>query len=150
MSDAISDVVLMREDIDASNGKPGIQVECMNAQCGLRSAKAFNHPVYMIEFRDTRAWVVDKLDAMGMPAHCIRYYHHEGDEQKEFDAKGGKRRLIKSGRVRKTITLYAPTNSVKHIANPNPRKRVEKGRTKRDDKNKLAFARFVRAGILAA
>jgi hypothetical protein len=143
MSDATQAVTLTREQIDAFNGKPGVGIECMNAHCALRQRDLFPHEAYMIEFIDTRAYVVDKLTAQGFPAHCIRYYHHEGDEQKEFDAPGGKQKLIQSGRVKKTITLLAPTKSTKHIPNPNPRPRMEGER--KSHKRHGSFARFLRS-----
>src|SRR5262245_19067216 len=105
MSDATSEVELHREVIDLKNGIRGTAVECMNAQCGLRLARAFSHPVFLVEFTDTRAFVVDKLNRQGMPVHCVRYYHHEGDEQREFDKKGGKQKLVRSGKAKKTFKL---------------------------------------------
>lgn len=150
MSDAVKPVVLERREIDAFNGKPGLAIECMNAQCANRLHKAFPHPVHYTEFTDTRAYVVDKLDRDGHPAHLIRYYHHEGDEQKEFDRKGGKQRLIRSGKVNKTFALLAPTASTKHLASIEPGigKGGQLGPRNSRTHRKGSFARATRAGIL--
>ena len=128
MSDAKTDVMLHRLPVDARNGIPRMGVECMNAQCGLREAEKFPHPVFLMEFSDTRAFAVDRLNAQGMPAHCVRYYHHQMDEQREFDKPGGKRRLLATGLIEKDIHLLAPTKSTRHIPNPDPQSRNEKGR----------------------
>jgi hypothetical protein len=129
MSDAKTNVKLHRLPVDAYNGIPGMAMECMNSQCGLREAEKFTeHRVFLMEFTDTRAFVVDRLNAQGMPAHCVRYYHHQMDEQREFDKPGGKQRLLAAGLVEKDIHLLAPTKSTRHIPNPNPRPRNENGR----------------------
>lgn len=149
MSDATRPVTLSRKELDAYNGKPGLQMECMNAQCGLRLKDAFPHKVYMIEFADTRCFVVDRVNKQGHPTHVVRYYHHEGGEQKEFDVPGGKSRLINSGRVDKDIKLLVPTRSIRHVRNTKPRARVEVG-ARLTGKRKRSFARALRAGILSA
>jgi hypothetical protein len=145
MSDAEWPVTLDREEIDVYEGVPGSAVRCANSQCANRLESAFPHPVYLVEFTDTRAFVVDRVSKRtGEPVHCIRYYHHEGDEQREFDMPGGKERMIRERRVRKTFNLLAPTASIQHRANPNPRPRVEGERVKRTGP-KLSLARYERS-----
>jgi hypothetical protein len=122
-SDAKHPVDLEREEVDLLNGIPGMALECANAQCGLRLHDKFPHDVFMLEFDDSRAFAVDRMTKDNMPAHCIRYYHHEGDEQKEFDKPGGKRRLIKTGRAKKIVRLLAPTASTKHLPPKKPGRR---------------------------
>lgn len=150
MSDAVKPVTLERKEADAFNGKPGYAVECMNAQCGLREMGKFPHPVHLIEFTDSRCFVVDKVNKAGQPLHCVRYYHHDGDEQKEFDLPGGKQRLIKSGRVNKPLVLLAPTSSTKHKSKRKPTVQLkddEQKIRKRTGKRKASFARALRSGV---
>ena len=130
----------------AINGKPGFALSCMNAKCGEAEAHKFPHPVFAIEFTTTRCYVVDKLKSDGTPAHCVEYYHHEGDDQNQFDK--DKRALLRSGRVEKKIVLLPPTRSTRHERNPNPRERKEEG--KRAPMRRGSFARLISAGIVRA
>lgn len=123
--DAKTAVTLDRVEGDLTTGIPGSIMECMNANCGTRLAARFPHPLHLLEFTDTRAFAADRKNGRGIPTHLVRYYHHEGDEQKEFDKPGGKQKLLASGRAKKTFQLLPPSPSVKHIKNPNAKKRKE-------------------------
>lgn len=147
MSDAWLPVDLTREERDAFNGKPGYAVECMNAQCGLREAGKFPHAVHLIEFTDSRAFVVDKVSKSGQPLHCIRYTHSNGDEQKEFDKPGGKKKLIATGLVERILRLLPPTDGTRH--RPHGGRRPGAGPVPGSKHpRKGSFARALRRGLM--
>lgn len=107
-SNAKSTVTLDRKLGDLLAGDEGLAITCANAQCALRLAeKAFPHPVYLAEFTDKRAYIVDRLSPQGVPSHCVVYHHEQGNFQKEYDTKG-KNRLAKMSGVEKTFRLIPP------------------------------------------
>lgn len=106
VSDAKETVTLNRTVANVLAGTEGMSISCANADCALKSG-AFPHPVYMAAFSDNRAFVVDKLDKRGVPSHCVRYAHNEGEFQKEYDPKG-KQRLAKTSGVEKAFVLTPP------------------------------------------
>lgn len=144
MSDALEPVTLCRNMDDLYNGTAGIACECWLAQTGHRLKKRFPHPVYMVEFTRSRAFVVDQLDRKGWPAHCVRYYHHEGDDIDEFDRPGGKEALIAAGKAAKVFTLLAPTKSTKHEGRTTDRVRGPEG-PRNTVQRKGSIARFQKA-----
>lgn len=108
MSQPKASVRLDRTEADVIAGKAGIAVACADMKCAERNSKSFPHPVYLAEFTKTRAYFVDKLDKDGQPKHCICYAHDDGEWIVKFDQPGGKKKLIRSGDVERTITLTPP------------------------------------------
>lgn len=145
---AAQPVVLSREMIDIMAGTEGMAVTCANAQCALRqNGTAFPHSVYMAEFTDNRAYIVDKLNVRGEPSSCVVYSHNEGAFQKQFDTKG-KNKLAKMSGVEKRFVLYppaprnAPGHGISHGGTSGPN-----GKARKTPMSKGAIARAERAGI---
>lgn len=107
-SDAKATVRLSRSEADVIQGKPGVALACANAKCAMGSNGVFPHRVYLAEFTHSCAFIVDRIDRQGQPAHCIRYRHDDGSWIKKFDVPGGKIKLIRSGDAERNITLSPP------------------------------------------
>lgn len=73
--DATAEVVVERTLADILTATPGSDLDCMNSRCirAQRNRHAFPHPVFIVSTIKSRVYVVDKLDAGGVPAHAIRY-----------------------------------------------------------------------------
>ena len=73
--DAAADVVVERTLADILTATPGSDLECMNSVCirAQRNRRVFPHPVFIVSTIKSRVYVVDKLDASGLPAHAVRY-----------------------------------------------------------------------------
>lgn len=140
VKNAKQNISIERIDLDAYNGKPGSVVECMNAQCGHRNKDKFPHPFYFIEITRSRAFVVDKVNAMGHPVSCVRYdvAHRDANETREFDTPGGKTRMIKEGRIRRTIHFLIPR---KKNFNTKPHKSVPLTDADREKRSMLKVPR---------
>jgi hypothetical protein len=146
--DAKSSVTLSRTIKDVLAGTAGMAVTCANSMCALReNGNAFPHDVFMVEFTDTRAYVVSKLNKNGVPVQCYRYAHKEGAFQKLYDTKG-KNRLAKMSGVEKDFVLTpppvqrrAPGQGVSHGGTSGPNGRAGKVMSRK------AVARAERAGI---
>ncbi len=111
VENATSYVYLERKLEDVQNGVEGESGSCMDAYCALREKGKFSHPVYMVEFNRGRLYVVDQLDANDDPIHCIRYSHNDSEGVKMFD-KMGRKGIIESGQVEKTIICMPPPRKV--------------------------------------
>ena len=107
-SDAKSVVRMSRAEADVFRGKPGIAVACADARCAMESDGIFPHPVYLAEFTRSHAYIVDRLDRQGQPAHCVKYEHDDGEWIRKFDAPGGKAKLLRSGNAERVVTLRVP------------------------------------------
>lgn len=139
-------VTLSREMVDVMKGTEGMAVTCANALCALRmNGAAFPHPVYLAEFTDNRAYVVDKLDKRGVPISCVVYAHGEGEFQKEFDTKT-KQRLAKMSGVEKQFMLR-PIGVRQGTAKQPHHSPGGTGTKRKTVMGKGAIARAMRAGI---
>jgi hypothetical protein len=143
---ATSSVILSRTLGDIASGTEGMSITCANAECALRqNGEAFPHPVYLAEFTDNRAYIVDKLNKQGVPISCVVYAHKQGKFQKQFDTKG-KRSLAKMSGAEGFFVLSPigkRTGSSKPQPNPGGRYGTRKSAISRG-----AIARAARAGIV--
>lgn len=150
---ATSTVTLNRSVADLQKGDEGLAISCANAQCALReNSHAFPHPVFLAEFTDKRAYIVDKLDRRGVPMSCVVYHHDQGKFQKQYDTKK-KNSLVKMSGVEKAFTLVPPYYSAApgqgtskdrgHSGTPG----AERERKRRAAASRGATARARRAGI---
>ncbi len=67
---------------------------CAGAVCTQRHSHRFPHPVHYIDWTQSRAYVITKLDKLGMPAECISYVHHDNVAEL-FDKPSGYKQLLK-------------------------------------------------------
>lgn len=72
----------------------GDATRCAGAVCGKRLAYLFPHPVLFIDWTQSRAYVVTKLDKNGMPSECVCYIHRD-EVAKLFDRPSGYKQLLK-------------------------------------------------------
>ncbi len=150
--DAKSPVVISRTMADVMAGAEGLSVTCANAVCALRQdGETIGHPVYMAEFTDNRAYLVDRLDRRGAPSSCVRYAHNEGKFQKQFDTKR-KGMLAKMSGIEKHVVLSPPPATIPKGLGTSPYRGHSgtPGATrerKRQVLAKGAIARALRAGI---
>lgn len=148
--DAKTSVLLHRKVEDVLRGTQGLAISCGNAQTALRECDQFPHAVHFTSFTDTRAYIVDRLDARGVPASCIKYAHNQGDFQKQFDTKS-KRTLAKMSGVEKTFILSPPPEPTAPGEGTSPR-RDHSGTPgwTRQKRNVLRgdLARAIRAGVI--
>jgi len=144
---ATSNVILSRTLTDVMSGTEGLSVTCANAECALRqNGEAFPHPVYLAEFTDNRAYIVDKLDKRGVPSSCVVYAHNQGKFQKQFDTKG-KRQLAKMSGVEGMFVL-SPIGQRTGGADRTNSGGTQRGHAKRKTEiTRGAVARAMRAGI---
>jgi hypothetical protein len=73
--DATKEVVVERKLIDIFKGTPGNHLLCMNSICirAQRNRHVFPHDVFIVSTIQSRVYIVDVLDAAGLPAHAVRY-----------------------------------------------------------------------------
>ena len=116
---------MTRTAADVLAGKQGIAVACANALCATTHSNLFPHPVYMAEFTHRHAFIVDRVDRKGQPSHCIKYRHDDQTWIQEFDAPGGKKKLLKSGQAERVVTLDPPAPRVSQAGKNAPRGRAE-------------------------
>lgn len=140
-------VILSRTLQDVLSGSErGMAVACANAQCALReNGNAFPHPVFMAEFTDNRAYIVDKLDKRGVPKSCVVYAHSEGKFQKQFDTKS-KNQLAKMSGLEKRFIL-TPVTVHKTPGKSGTRSPLY-GKKRSIAVNKGSIARALRAGLV--
>jgi hypothetical protein len=146
---ATSSVILSRTLGDVAAGTEGMSITCANAECALRqNGETFPHPVYLAEFTDNRAYIVDKLNKQGVPTSCVVYAHNQGKFQKQFDTKG-KRSLAKMSGAEGFFVLSpirqsrSPGKGVSHGGTSGPN-----GKARKTQINRGAIARAARAGIV--
>jgi hypothetical protein len=106
---AKKDVVMLRSDHDALTATKGSTIACMNANCAMRQASLFPHPVYLVAFTRGACYVVDRINKGGVPIHAVAYEHSNSKDIGIHD-KVGPKKLLELGRATKTITLRAPRN----------------------------------------
>lgn len=131
----------------ASNGQ-GNSLNCAMAVCSKAHGEAFPHPFHFVDWLDSRAYFVTKVNSAGMPSECVVYSHHDS-VAKLFDTRPGMKKLLKTlnDRGPLTVTLYPPKVRAreKGRARGNPtgeRKRLIKGTVARG-----AVRRFQRASV---
>ena len=68
---------------------------CAGAICLSDHADAFGHKVEgHLDFQYARAFLVSKLDKIGLPAECYAYEHDHADIAKLNDSHGGQQKLL--------------------------------------------------------
>lgn len=135
------------EESLANNGQGNTQ-KCAMTVCSRAHAAAFPHPFYFVDWLDSRAYFVTRVNSSGLPAECVVYSHHDS-VAKLFDTRPGMKKLLKTIKEKGplTITLYPPEVYAreKGRARGNPtgeRKRLIKGAVARG-----AIKRFYRASL---
>ena len=103
-------VEMTRTSADVIHSKRGATVGCTNSNCAVRSAAsgAFPHPVYLAIFVKTSAYIVDKLDRNGQPAHVVWYKHNDAVSVELNDKVLSRRALLRQLDMRKTVVLSPP------------------------------------------
>lgn len=159
-SDAKKDLTFNRIVQDARNGKPGLVGECMDFKTCERLKHEFPHPAYYAEFTADRSWIVDKINKLKHPLHCVRYVRPRQDRKdiRAFDKPGAKKAIV-AGRtdvvVERPIRLLAP--KPRHKKNPWGGKPHEEKRDKSHRKPAVrvgepeprgALSRKLKAGLL--
>lgn len=131
----------------ASNGQ-GNSLHCAMAVCSKAHGEAFPHPFHFVDWLDSRAYFVTKVNSAGLPSECVVYTHHDS-VAKLFDTRPGMKKLLKTLQERGdlTVTLYPPKVRAREPNRPrgNPtgeRKRLIKGAVARG-----AVKRFIRASM---
>ena len=83
----------VRQSIKANGA--GSTSACVAAICMARTADAFSHSVEgHVDFNYTRAFVVSKLDKIGLPSECYAYEHSRKDIAFLNDTPGGQKKLL--------------------------------------------------------
>lgn len=78
VSEATHIVKIKRSDFDVDWSKAGSTIGCVNAVCAQRlGERAFPHPVKLAVFTASRAYIVDRVDAIGRPTHAVWYAHDD-------------------------------------------------------------------------
>lgn len=131
----------------ANNGQGNTQ-KCAMAVCSRAHGNEFPHPFHFVDWLDSRAYFVTRVNSVGLPAECVAYTHHDS-VAKLFDTRPGMRKLLKTleDRGPLTITLYPPKVRARELGRAcgNPtgeRKRLIKGAVARG-----AVKRFIRASL---
>jgi hypothetical protein len=70
--DAKQEVIIERSLADILQAVPGNALDCMNSRCirADRNRHVFSHPVFIVSTIKSRVYIVDQLDAAGLPAHA--------------------------------------------------------------------------------
>lgn len=90
------ELVVTAEDVRRSLSSDGVgnTQTCTMAVCALRHASKFAHNVQgYIDWQYSRAYVVSKVGADGLPSECF-VYRHDSEIAKLNDSTGGQRRLL--------------------------------------------------------
>ena len=92
-------------------GGVGNTAICSAAICTTQHADVFPHPVEgHIDFTYTRAFLVSKIDKIGLPVECYAYEHKHEDIARLNDTKGGQKKLLerirRDGPIAITLTPY--------------------------------------------
>lgn len=130
-----------REDVE--HGVQGECATCANAIGANRSGLA-----ELVQFTDSRVYLVDRFDKHGVPTECTVGEHDQGKFQTEFDT--NKRALLKSDKC-EGIVKIKPLSLSRH-ANAAAFKPTgpKNGPTHKQIKRERgATARALRAGIIA-
>jgi len=159
-SDAKKDLEFDRIEQDLRNGKKGLVGECMDHKCIKRLPHVFPHPAHYAEVTADRVWVVDKVNKLNQPTHCVRYVRPRKDSEdiRIFDTKSKKTILAgkTSMTVERPIFLLAPRKY--HKTNPwgnTPHPDKHDGSKKKpavrvgEPAPRGAMARKIRAGLLS-
>lgn len=126
--------------------REGLAGEC--ATCANAIAAQAAGLGRLVQFTDSRAYLVDKFNSKGVPTECWVGHHDQGAFQREFDTH--KKRLLRSDRAEGAVTIYKfqPRKSRAGEKKPSGPSGTPGGtRVKRD---RGAAARAGRAGIIAA
>lgn len=87
---------LTAEDVRNSIAQKGVgnTQTCSMAICAKRQEAAFSHPVTgYVDWTNTRAYVVSKLNSDGTPSECVVYRHYDNIARLN-DTEGGQRKLL--------------------------------------------------------
>ena len=125
----------------------GIQGEC--ATCANAVAASRNGLADLVQFTDSRAYLVDRFDKRGVPTECTVAIHDQSEFQKKFDT--NKRALLKSAMCEGIVHLHpldlSRLGKKKAPGAGAPQK--EHTRRTRRKRERGAAARAKRAGIIA-
>jgi hypothetical protein len=145
---------MKRDKADVLSSQRGATVGCTNSICAVRSAAngGFPHPVYLAVFTKTSAYIVDKLDRNGQPAHVVWYKHNDGTSIELNDHVVNRRTLLSRINLRKTVVLTPPIvrAGIKNIYSNGTHPQTERD-TRTPRRNAVprgAMARAEKAGLL--
>lgn len=132
----------LRTREDVSHGVQGECATCANAIGASRSGLA-----ELVQFTDSRVYLVDKFDKHGTPTECSVGEHDQGEFQREFDT--SKTTLLKSNKCEGIVNI-SPLDVSRHrnkaVGKPTgPHAAPSTAQVKRE---RGAAARARRAGIV--
>lgn len=127
---------------DVSHGVQGECATCANAVSASRNGLA-----ELVQFTDSRAYLVDKFDKHGVPTECSIGEHDQGNFQREFDK--NKKALMKSDKC-EGIVKIRPLSMNRHrnnaVSKPTGPHAAPSSTQKKRERG--AAARAQRAGIV--
>jgi hypothetical protein len=123
----------------------GVQGEC--ATCANAVGASRNGLAELVQFTDSRVYLVDRFDKHGVPTECTVGEHDQGDFQREFDT--NKKALMRSDMCEGVVTIR-PLDMKRHQNRAaNKPQGAGNGPTDRQVKRERgAAARAQRAGII--
>lgn len=127
---------------DVVHGVQGECASCANAIGASRSGLA-----EVVQFTDSRAYLVDRFDKHGVPTECTVGEHDQGNFQREFDT--NKRALLRSDMCEGMVSIRPLSLGRHQNKSPNKPTGPKAGPTSRQVKRERgAAARAQRAGII--
>lgn len=126
--------------------RQGVQGEC--ATCANAIAASAAGIGDLVQFTDSRVYIVDKFNKKGTPTECTVGVHDQGAFQREFDTH--KQALLRSDRAAGLVSIR-PLSTKKHGGpGTHPKRTSGTSGGRRAKRARGAAARALRAGIMAA
>jgi hypothetical protein len=126
---------------DVAHGTQGECATCANAIGGSRSGLA-----ELVQFTDSRVYLVDKFDKHGVPTECSVGEHDQSAFQKEFDT--NKKALLKSDRCEGIVNIRPLRRHQNKSTGKPAGARTTAKTTVQVKRERGAAARALRAGIV--
>lgn len=131
-----------REDVE--HGVQGECATCANAVGSVRAGLA-----KLAQFTDSRAYLVDKFNARGVPTECYVGVHEQGEFQRKFDK--NKKALLKADECEGIVKIRPlDVNRHRNNAERKPSARYAAKTAIQKKRERGAAARAQRAGIVFA
>lgn len=119
VSDAKQDVVINGSAVHALKAARGQTIGCAMSKVAADNRDAFPHPVILIAFEKSVAYVVDRVNAEGQPCHAVKYAHSYGSLTEKNDTGALKRLAARKPEVMsRSFTLRKPQKSRKAKVSP--------------------------------
>ncbi len=130
-----------RSRADVEHGVEGECATCANSIGASRSGLAD-----LVQFTDSRVYLVDKFNKKGVPIECSIGTHRQGAFQRKFDA--NKKKLLKSSDCEGVVKIMPLSLKSHHSKTPHVIRKPVKRPTATAKKRTIgAAARAERAGI---